>query len=209
MNDGAADPELWTSLPVLGGGRVWTSRGLSSPVAESAGQVRPRLGEHGLTRCDLHPFTPLSLTEGLLRSLEPVITFPIREVHALGIEELDDRRLVRVHGFGERPGSLIGQDVPDRLQGITLRMPDESDGTALDPPGRVHAWNDVGLGGLALIIGVDDTALMIGNDPFDLVERQLRQLGARVPDRAVDGIDVPVVEVPEDPGARPRVASSS
>ena len=106
-----------------------------------------RLGEHGLTGRDLHTFPSLSFAEGLLRSFEPVVALPIREVDALRLEQLDDRGLLRVHGFGERTGGLIVEDVPDRLQCIALRMTDEPDGSALDPPGRVHAGDDVSLGG--------------------------------------------------------------
>ncbi len=117
-----------------------------------------RLGEHGLSGRDLHAFPALGLTESLLRSLlEPVIALPVRELDALGLEQLDDRGLLRVHGFGERPVGLIVEDVPDRLEGIAFRVTDEPDGSALDPSGRVYA----------------------GDDLLGLVEGQLRQLPTR------------------------------
>src|SRR5699024_12607055 len=63
-------------------------------------------------------------------------------------------------------------------------------------PGGGHAGYDIGLGGLGLGLRVDDSALVVGDHALVLVEGQLRQLRARIADRPIDGVDVPVAEVP-------------
>src|SRR5699024_9680717 len=110
--------------------------------------------------------------------------------------QFDDRIRVLIHGAGQGTGGLVVEDVADRLQRVSLRVADQPDRSALDPAGGVHTGDDVRLGGLGLVFGVDDTSLMVGDHGPPLVEGQLRQLRSRIAHRPVDGVDVPIVEVP-------------
>src|SRR5699024_11197449 len=127
-----------------------TAGTVSAPGARLGGEVGSRLSEHGLAGRDLHPLAPLGLTEGLLRGLEPVVALPISVFDALGLEQLDDRIRVLIHGAGQRPRRLVVEDVADRLQRVPLRVADQTHRAALDPPGGVYTGDDVRLGGPVL-----------------------------------------------------------
>src|SRR5699024_7232492 len=163
--------------------------------AESAGsrlrgQVSPRLGEHGLAGRDLHPFAPFGLADGLLRGLEPGGALPIGVTAALGFAQFDNRIRIPTHGPSQDTGGLRVEDVADRLQRVSLRVADQPDRSAFEPAGGVHTGDDVRLGGLGLVFGVDDASFVVGDHGPPLVEGQLRQLRARIADRPVDGVDV-------------------
>ncbi len=124
------------------------------------------MGDHLVPLDVLLALAALGLAGGVLGRVQGVPVVPVQEVHALGPQQLLDRRRFRVRR-GELLARLgVGKQVGDGLVGVALGVTNQADGAAADPAGGVKA-GDVGGGLVAGGLRVDDAAADVRNDVLD------------------------------------------
>src|SRR3546814_4827789 len=120
-------------------------------------------------------------TEGDLVLVEAVPSVQIGPADAAREQQGRDRLLGGILRLPPRP--LVVDEVANGLHRVRLRVADEPDRPALDPPGRVYPRHPL------VGVLVQHLALVVRDDAVALVERHARQGRTRVPDRAVQRLD--------------------
>src|SRR5699024_3915757 len=130
-----------------------------------AGDLLAEGVEHLLDPDELDPRPAVRLAAADLGLVDRLPVLEADEADAALPEPLVDRAGLGLGGVEERAGLDVGEQVLDRLQRVFLVRPDHPRRAALDPARRVVA--DL----VAGVVGVEDPAALVEDQPAVLVER--------------------------------------